>query len=158
MQSLTLPLPPSLNRYYRSVGRMVLISKEGREFKEMVRHLVIEQQVMPFGVGARLWMHVLVERADLRRADLDNTLKALQDSMEGEAMKRGAKEIKAALWPGVYDNDGQIDLLVVERGVKSKQAKVIVSIGELQPLVPGAMLMAVRSVCEAANAPVLLAA
>jgi crossover junction endodeoxyribonuclease RusA len=149
MQSLTLPLPPSLNRMYRHVGNMVLLSKDGREFKEDVRRHVIEQQVMPLGGVARLWMHVLVERADLRRSDLDNYVKCLQDSLEADAK---------AKWPGVYDNDGQIDLLVVERGAKSKQAKVIVSIGELRPLVPGAMLMAVRSVCEAANEPVLLAA
>lgn len=122
MQTLTLDLPPSLNRYYRHVGSMVMISAAGREYREHVRKAVIEQQVMPYGAEVRLWMHVLVERADLRRADLDNSLKALQDSMEADAKSN---------WPGVYENDGQIDLLVVERGAKQKRPQVTVSIGAL---------------------------
>jgi Holliday junction resolvase RusA-like endonuclease len=116
---------------------MVMISADGRAYKEAVRLAVIEQQVMPYAADMRLWMHVLVERADARRADLDNVLKGLQDAMEADE-KLG--------WPGVYANDGQIDLLTVERGMKSKRARVIVSIGELGEGWQGLILPAVRKV------------
>lgn len=120
MQTITLDLPPSLNRYYRNVRGMVLISKEGREYRETARRQVIEQQIMPVG-DSRIWMHVLVERADLRRADIMNMEKCLSDSLQ-----------KRDDWPGVFDDDWQIDLCTFERGSKSKSAKVIVSIGLLE--------------------------
>lgn len=138
MQSITLPMPPSLNMYYRHVGKMVMISAEGRAYRKAVRLAAMEQMIESVG-KSRVFMHVLAERADERRADLDNLLKCLGDSLERDD-KDG--------WAGAYDNDGQIDLLVVERGEKSKGApRVTVTIGVLPGKSwMGRVLAAIRSV------------
>lgn len=116
MQTLTLPMPPSLNSYYRHVGNMVKISAAGRQFREDVKREVETQQIMSVGTE-RIGLHVLMERADLRRADLDNFCgKALLDALEHA---------------GVYDNDGQIDFIVMQRGEKRASARMTVGIAVL---------------------------
>ena len=68
---LVLPLPPSSNRYWRSVNGRVLVSKEGREYRDRCAF-----------AAALQWKHALVEgrlafRADVYRdlrGDLDNML------------------------------------------------------------------------------------
>ena len=115
MQSIVLPVPPSVNRYWRAVGRMVKVSAEGRAYRDTVRREVEAQGIEPLG-DRRLSMRVVLERADNRRADLDNILKALLDSLAHA---------------GVYQDDGQIDRLLVERGSKSVSGgRVLVEVGE----------------------------
>lgn len=98
---LTLPLPPSLNAAYRSVtirghGR-VLLSKAGRRYKEDIKKAVMGME--SFG-SARLAVHYTYWFKDKRRNDLDNRVKLLNDSLEG----------------CLFDNDNQIDLMILERG------------------------------------------
>lgn len=132
MQSLTLPLPPSLNRYYRNVNGRTLISSDGRKYKAGVRHYVVEQQIESIQ-SDRIWLHMLIERADKRRADVDNMAKCCLDSLQADDD-----------WPGCYSNDGQIDLLVLERGKQSTCPRVIVSFGQIGELTSGRVLDAVR--------------
>lgn len=97
--ALTLPWPPSTNRYWRRVGGRVLISAEGRAYRTTVGTAVLQQRPGRFG-AARLAMHITATPGDRRRRDLDNLLKALQDSLEHA---------------GVYADDGQIDDLHIVR-------------------------------------------
>ena len=98
MVELELPFPPSVNHYYRRVGPRTLISREGRAYREKVCSALA-------GIGlteipGSLAMATEVYPPDRRRRDLDNTQKALGDSLE-----------KA----GAYRDDSQVDLLIVKR-------------------------------------------
>lgn len=86
---LTLPLPPSTNRYYRNVGGRMLLSKEAREYRAHCA-FVAALQVR----GGPLTGRVKI-RADVYmdlRGDLTNREKQLLDALEGT----------------VYENDRQV--------------------------------------------------
>ena len=98
---LTLPLPPSLNAAYRSVtirghGR-VLLSKDGRAYKEDVKKLLMGLE--SFG-SARLVVAYTYYFKDKRKNDLANREKLLSDALEGM----------------LFDNDNQIDRMTLIRG------------------------------------------
>lgn|SRR3990167_9915543 len=113
--TLVLPWPPSTNHYWRHVGSRVLISKEGREYRKRVTRAIGPGDA-PFLTG-RLSVRSTCHAPDLRRRDLDNTQKALLDSL---------------CYAGVYADDSQIDKLVVERGeVDRVDPRVVVEITEL---------------------------
>ena len=95
--SLQLPWPPSVNRYWRHVNGRVLISREGRAYRKVVAAAC--HGVRGLG-GARLGVDVVLQPPDRRRRDIDNVLKSLLDALEHA---------------GVYDDDGQIDRLMVHR-------------------------------------------
>lgn len=100
---LTLPWPPSANRYWRhpTTGRLAgrhLLSAEGRSYRQQVAQLVAMRHVQP--MTGRLEVDISAYPPDRRRRDLDNTLKAALDAMQHA---------------GVYQDDAQIDRLLVER-------------------------------------------
>lgn len=98
---LTLPWPPSLNHYYRRVGRRTLISREGRAYRRKVCALLGgggHARKPPSGGRVALAMDAFPP--DRRRRDLDNLQKSVLDSLEHA---------------GVYEDDSQIDVLAVAR-------------------------------------------
>lgn len=95
-QTFSLPFPPSANTYYRHVGYRVLISEDGRKYKQRVQSLLFNQfRCLDMRVGLLIAAHP----PDNRRRDLDNMLKCLLDSMKGV----------------VYRDDSQIDFLSIQR-------------------------------------------
>lgn len=96
--SAHLPLPPSVNAYWRSVKGRVLISKKGREYRGAVAARLAGVRGPLLGP---LRVEVWVYPPDRRRRDLDNVLKSLLD-----ALAHG----------GAYLDDSQIDDLRVRRG------------------------------------------
>ena len=98
MQVYELPFPPSVNHYWRRVGYRTLISREGREFRRKVC------SILAAGGGQALTGPIAVRieayPPDRRRRDLDNLLKSTLDALEHG---------------GAYEDDGQVDLLVVSR-------------------------------------------
>ena len=97
----TLPWPPSVNRYWRHVGRRVLISRAGREYRRAICGLLAGgggPRKPP--AGGRIALAMDAFPPDRRRRDLDNLPKAVQDSLAHA---------------GVYEDDSQIDLLIVRR-------------------------------------------
>ena len=112
-QFLTLPLPPSVNRYWRKCPRGMFITQDGKDFRQRVAEIVVEHNSIKFG-SARLFMAVRICMRDRRAADLDNRLKALNDALEHA---------------GVFDDDEQIDELLVMRGpvVKGGECTVMLS-------------------------------
>jgi len=83
---LRLPYPPSVNRYYRHVGAKVLISREGRGYRERVAGIVRAERLVPFARPVAVCIKAFPP--DRRRRDLDNILKALLDALvHGGAME-----------------------------------------------------------------------
>lgn len=102
------PWPPSNNRYYRHLtkGRLAgrtLISKNGREYREMVYARVAEQGRPVQPLSGRLRLEVHAYPPDARKRDLSNLTKCLEDSL-----------VRA----GVMVDDSQIDQLYLERRPK----------------------------------------
>jgi len=95
---LELPYPPSVNHYYRRVGRRTLISREGRKFRRTVCSLLAAAGITP--LAGPLRVEIEVYPPDRRRRDIDNVQKALLD-----ALQHG----------GAFHDDGQIVQLKIEK-------------------------------------------
>jgi crossover junction endodeoxyribonuclease RusA len=98
MFKLQLPFPPSVNHYWRHVGKRVLISKQGREFRAEVGSLIRRKRIEAF--EGDLIVDIKLTPPDRRRRDIDNSLKALLDAMQ---------------FGGVYIDDSQIVRLTIEK-------------------------------------------
>lgn len=88
---LELPWPPSVNHYYRHVGPRVLISQQGRKFRERIL-AIYAMSGMPKLKGD---LHITLDLypPDARRRDNSNILKALEDALQHA---------------GMYDDDYQL--------------------------------------------------
>lgn len=115
MLVLNLPLPPSVNSYRTIFRGRMGISKAGRAFKEQVSDYVAEYRVPKLG-AARLEMKVVLYPRDRRKQDIDNRIKALWDALTDA---------------GVFDDDEQVDVLMVERGEIKKGGGCLIMIEEL---------------------------
>jgi crossover junction endodeoxyribonuclease RusA len=119
-QFLTLPLPPSVNTYWRKSPKGMYITAEGKNFRQRVAEIVAEHNAIKFG-SARLFVAVRVCMRDRRAADLDNRCKALFDALEHA---------------GVFDDDEQIDELLVTRGPIVKGGECIVMVAPASSNLP----------------------
>jgi len=113
---MTLPLPPSINHYWGQVGHRRFVSKAGVAFKEAVSEYVIDYRVPKLGT-ARLSMTVVLYPKDRRKQDIDNRIKALWDALADA---------------GVFDNDEQIDILMIERGEIKKGGGCLVYLNVIE--------------------------
>lgn len=125
--NLSLPLPPSVNSYWRhrviknkngKLYPMVYVSKQGKDFQKAVRRIVRKEKKNKKLLG-RLDIHIYVTLPDRRKRDIDNYLKALLDAME-----------KA----DVYVNDNQVDRILIDRGDIEKPGHVDVSIKPMRDI------------------------
>lgn len=82
MIKLTLPLPPSANRYWRRAGNRIYVSQEAQDYKAHVGWLCNQQGIEP--LSGDVWVALKVYRKQ-KRGDLDNTLKVTLDSLNGYA-------------------------------------------------------------------------
>ena len=110
---LTLPLPPTINSYWGFQGHRRFIAKEGQEFKATV-NLIVKNQTIRFG-SKRLVGAVELFFRDRRKSDISNRLKALEDALVAA---------------GLMDDDSQIDMWVVKRGLIVKGGKCEVHLCE----------------------------
>ncbi|WP_294768603.1 RusA family crossover junction endodeoxyribonuclease [uncultured Rhodoferax sp.] len=105
---LTLPWPPTVNTYYRTVNGAMLISERGRKYAKAVADQVLIQRGAKQLAG-RLNVHIVAMPPDRRKRDLDNLFKGVLDSLT-----------KAGVWL----DDSQIDALAIERGSIGGMLKV----------------------------------
>jgi crossover junction endodeoxyribonuclease RusA len=112
---LELPYPPSVNHYYRHVGRRTLISREGRRYRDRVASILATAGVRP--TDGRVELRIEVYPPDRRRRDLDNLQKALWD-----AIQHG----------GAYHDDSQVKKVTAEMLEPVAGGRVIVRIQEAE--------------------------
>lgn len=111
-----IPFPPSMNTYWRNFrGRMVLSAK-GREYSIEVEKIVCVRGDKGFPIKGRLCIEIYLHRGDRRSYDIDNCLKAVCDSMT-----------KA----GVWEDDSQIDEIVVRRKALLKPGRAYILINKV---------------------------
>jgi crossover junction endodeoxyribonuclease RusA len=101
-----------MNMYWRHFRGNTVLSKAGKEYKTAVAECVVAQEIPKFGTK-RLEVTLFLYPRSKVVTDLDNRLKAVLDGLE-EA--------------GVYDNDAQIDVLMIQRGEQRKGGGVDVMI------------------------------
>lgn len=121
---LHLPWPPTINSYYghRAVKRRIIpfIRKAGVKYRKLVEEVIVEQ-VGYLRLEDALHLEVVLYPPDVRRRDLDNYMKALLDACT-----------HACLW----EDDSQIDQLVIYRGRKKAQGSVTLRLNLAGPVMP----------------------
>jgi crossover junction endodeoxyribonuclease RusA len=113
--TLVLPLPPSANRYWRSVNGRMLVSAQGRAYVETVAMLCAalwKRAPLAGKVGLEVHVHM-----DLR-GDLDNRTKVLLDALQGS----------------LYLNDSQVWDLRSVRQLDRERPRVEVTVSDLGEL------------------------
>lgn len=95
MISLTLPEPPSANRYWRVWRGRAVKSTEARAYQLHVKYLAIQQRVKA-PIAGDVVLTVVWYRSR-RAGDLDNRLKCLLDALKGVTFgdDKQVKEIHA---------------------------------------------------------------
>ena len=89
---LELPYPPSVNHYYRRVGNRIIISREGRRYRERVCAIMRSLGVKP--IEGELEIFIELYPPDRRRRDLDNAQKAVWDSLQHGGAYHDDSQIK----------------------------------------------------------------
>lgn len=93
-----LPMPPSVNHYWRHSRHGTYLSDAGRKYRaEVLKRIKSPVVLYPH---QRLAVTIVLHPKDKRRFDIDNRIKALFDAME-----------KAQ----IYADDSQIDRMLVIR-------------------------------------------
>lgn len=115
-EPITLPWPPSVNHYWRTWQGRMLISREGRAYREEVCALLAGGGFRKLPPGVRIGLCMDAFPPDRRRRDLDNLQKGVLDAL-GHA--------------GLYADDSQIDLLVTRRCLLAPGGRLHVRVGAL---------------------------
>ena len=116
-QRHVLPWPPSKNRLHRAINRgrfaSVILSKEAREYYAAVQRAVGNNaENTPSRLAVTIYLHAPTRRG----YDLDGRVVGLLDALEAAC---------------VFQDDNQIDLLVVHRCEVIKGGKAVVHITEV---------------------------
>lgn len=113
--TITLPFPPSANRYWRYVtikgAPRVLISKAGRQYREAVGACLVAARARP--LADDLAVEITLHPPDRRKRDADNSLKCLLDSLQHG---------------GLFEDDSQITDLTVRKRHPVEGGKAMVRV------------------------------
>ena len=90
-RELELPWPPSVNHYYRHVGSKVLISRDGRLYRERIVNHLKTENIDTFSGPVELFIELYPP--DGRRRDVDNSLKCLLDTFTHGGLYRDDSQI-----------------------------------------------------------------
>lgn len=115
MLKTTLPWPPSANRYWRYWNGRIIINREARDYKKHVQYLSCLWPVKR--IHGRIDLKLDIHPPDKRKRDLDNLLKITIDALEST---------------GIFEDDSQIDRILVERKEVIKDGQITVKIHEIK--------------------------
>lgn len=115
MIKLTLPYPPSANRYWRNFNGRMVISDEARAYKDEVMYTCLGQSVEMLEGDISLTIKIYRPR---KSGDLDNRIKCLQDALNGVA----------------YRDDSQIVELHAYRYDDKKNPRVEIELEQVYPV------------------------
>ena len=113
---ISLPWPPSNNRYYRHNRGRTHISAEGQAYRDIVAS-IIKEQMLDIGISAAVRIRIECHMPDRRRRDLDNLQKAAFDALT-----------KSGFWL----DDQQVDYYSVKRMPVVKGGRLELTITELE--------------------------
>lgn len=123
-ETITLPFPPSINGYWRSIvqgGRpRQIISAKGRSFREQALTMLIDQGKYGKGLDGRLAVKLTLCPPTRRKYDVDNFSKATLDVLT---------------LVGFWEDDEQVDKLVVVKSDICKGGKTVVHVWKLNEVV-----------------------
>lgn len=109
-----LPFPPSVNRYYRHVGFRTLLSREGREYRQLVCSLLAGRSGPPLVGPLEAELHLYPP--DRRRRDWDNFQKAIWDALQHAGVYRDDSQIKRAIIEmHVPDGESRAEIILQPR-------------------------------------------
>lgn len=114
--TLVLAWPPSINHYWRRAGRVIHISSEGRRYRGLVADACRAQRWQPR--TGRLAVEIEAHPPDRRRRDLDNLTKATLDALAHA---------------GAFEDDEQIDWLLIRRAPVVRGGELRLRIGPVAP-------------------------
>lgn len=109
MIEVTLPWPPSVNHYWRMWQNRMVISTEGRKYRQAVADQILIQRGAKH-IAQKVKVTIAAYRPDERKRDLDNLLKSTLDALSHA---------------GVYEDDSLIvDLRIYWEPEKAGMLKV----------------------------------
>jgi len=119
--SIRVPLPPTVNTYWRmvtipKVGARMLISADGREYRETIIRFARAGIIPRHAVSGKLAVFATVYPPDRRARDLDNLWKGLLDALKHAEVIRDDADIDDLhmVRGTLRKNDGQVDLVITE--------------------------------------------
>ena len=104
---LTLPFPPSANRYWRNYRGVTVVSQEAKSFKAHVR--LVTKRIQP-QEGPLQWSAVAY--FPNRRGDLSNRIKIVEDALNGIA----------------WIDDSQVMALQIERAIDKDNPRIEIEV------------------------------
>lgn len=114
MMQLILPFPPSVNGYWRSTKKGVLISARGRIFRSNALAAIYQQlRSRPTALLTELDVHLVLFPPTRAKRDLDNFQKALFDGLTHA---------------GIWKDDSQVKRMTVEWGPVTEGGKAEINI------------------------------
>ncbi len=113
MISLVLPYPPSANRYWRHVGRNVVVSAEAKAYRILVKQHCLLSGVKP--IRGDVSASIMVYRPR-KIGDLDNTQKVLLDALCGAAYDDDRQIVELHAWRRDSKEDPRVEVDLRESG------------------------------------------
>lgn len=115
MVEIFLPFPPSVNTYWGFQGSRRFLTNKAKAFKTVTKERF--DATGHLGLGkSRLFVSMTLHAPDKRVRDIDNVVKSTLDAL---------------CQAGVFEDDGQIDVLLVKRAIPMKGGSCIVRVEEI---------------------------
>jgi crossover junction endodeoxyribonuclease RusA len=107
---LTLPYPPSTNRYWRVDRRgFAYVSTEAKKYKKQVGLMVAEKGLA--ALGGPVALYVIVYRPQ-KSGDLSNRLKIVEDVLQEIAYKNDSQVVELHMWRRDDKHNPRIEIMV----------------------------------------------
>jgi crossover junction endodeoxyribonuclease RusA len=118
MTTFFIPYPPSVNTYWGFSGHRRFLTPKAVQFKNEVKNAILDAGIKHLD-DARLEVTITLYPTDKRIRDLDNSLKSCLDAIGQSGL--------------VFNDDSQIDVLIVQRGEIVKGGQALIEIKKLSP-------------------------